>query len=229
MKHYATIFFDLDDTLWDTIQNSKESLEEVYHKYQINRFYSTFDQFYNVYLPLNTSLWEKYSKGEITKEELVSTRFKLPFQQFDVELDSSQMNKDFLNLTASKSRVVDNAFEILDYLKGKYELHIISNGFQEVQQRKIDNAKLTNYFDKVILSDNIGINKPDRRIFDHALELTSTKREEAIMIGDNFDTDITGARNSNIDQVWFNPDGDAAKDFTPTHTISSLLELKSIL
>lgn len=226
---YTTIFFDLDDTLWDTISNSRESLEEVYNLHNINRYYPTFDEFYQIYLPLNMSLWDRYSAGTISKEELMGVRFKLPFEKFDASVDAKQMNRDFMNRTASKSKVVPDAIELLDYLKPKYNLHIMSNGFQEVQQRKLDNAGLTPYFDKIILSDNVGANKPHPRIFDYALELTNTERSKALMIGDNFDADITGAKNSDIDQVWFNPERTERNEFNPTHTISSLLELKAII
>lgn len=129
-----------------------------------------------------------------------------------------------------KGAIVEGATEILDYLKSKYRLHILSNGFTEMQYTKMESAGLSlGYFDNVILSDKVGVNKPHPDIFRYAVEKTSARPNEIIMIGDNILTDIRGAYDSNIDQIWYNPEGKTAQDFKPTHTIEKLSEIRNIL
>jgi putative hydrolase of the HAD superfamily len=119
--------------------------------------------------------------------------------------------------------------ELLDYLRPKYRLHILSNGFREVQYRKIENSGLTSYFHKIILSEDAGSNKPHPDMFTYALKSTNSRRDQTVMIGDSWDADIVGARNSRIDQIWFNPKGEPATDFQPTFTVGSLAEIREIL
>lgn len=228
---YTTVFFDLDDTLWDTINNGRETLEDIYNDYGINRYYPTFADFYTVYSPNTDMLWSMYSRGEIDKSTLMRERFLFPFRLFDevTEELSSKMNKDFLDRVRFKKRTVDGAIALLDYLKRKYKLHIISNGFSEVQYTKMDSAGLTSYFDKVILSDAVGINKPHPGIFNFALNEVGANADQTIMIGDNLQTDIVGAKNSGIDQIWFNPKGKDANDVEPTCIVGSLLDIMTVL
>lgn len=229
--YYNTIFFDLDDTLWDTAANSRESLEEIYHIFSFDNYYESFADFWNVYFPHNINLWNLFEENKITKHELMDKRFYTPFRHIEslTPEKSMEINKEFMSRTASKSRIVEGAKEILDWAKPKFKLCILSNGFEEVQYKKITNAGLDGYFDKIILSDHIGKTKPDRALFDYALAEMNAKAEETAMVGDNWTSDIIGAKNSNIDQVWYNPDKQEAKEFDPTFNISKLGELKSIL
>lgn len=228
---YKTIFFDLDDTLWDTATNSRESLEEVYYKYSFDKYYNTFGDFFNVYASYNLSLWDLYEQHKIEKNELMNTRFYTPFKHIEgINKEKAiEINFEFMTRTSSKSRVIEGAKEILDWVKPNYKLCILSNGFEEVQFKKIESAGLTDYFDKVILSDHVGKNKPHPEIFEYALNQMNTQAEDAIMVGDNWTCDIEGALKSNIDQVWYNPDGDTHNNFEPTYTIQNLFELKDIL
>ncbi|WP_165020226.1 YjjG family noncanonical pyrimidine nucleotidase [Dysgonomonas sp. ZJ279] len=228
---YTTIFFDLDDTLWDTVNNNTESLEDIYNDYKINKYYPTFSDFYNVYSPNTNKLWAMYSKGEIDKPTLLRERFLYPFRSFSdvTEEMSSEMNADFLNRVQFKKGTVAGAIELLDYLKSKYRLHIISNGFTEIQYTKMKSAGLNPYFDKVILSDGVGVNKPHPDIFNFALKEAGVNPQDVIMIGDNLQTDIIGAMNSKIDQVWFNPNDEISGSVEPTYVVKNLLEIKSIL
>lgn len=232
MNKYTTIFFDLDDTLWDTVNNAKESLSELYDAHNINRFYESFDDFYAVYSKYTTTLWEQYNHGHIDKPTLIKERFLAPFRSFGTitEKHALEMNEDFFARIATKKGLINGALEILDYLKPKYRMHIISNGFTELQDKKISGSGLGGYFDKVVLSDSLGINKPDPRIFNHLLNLAQTESSEVIMIGDNINTDILGAKNSGIDQIWFNPEQSSDQNNTnPNYEICSLLEIKNIL
>lgn len=231
MRKYKHLFIDLDDTLWDIHQNSKECLEEVYHDYGFNKYFETFDDYYNVYIPSNHHLWGLYRDGKIGKEELIVERFLVPVREFGIDdADYARsLSDDFLERTTLKTKLVDGAMDLLNYLKPNYEMHILSNGFREVQYKKLENSGLKPYFDKIILSDEIGINKPHSEFFTHALEQANAHQSEVLMIGDSWDADIVGAYNSNIDQLWLNPKEHKPNVFTPTYSVKTLVEIKEIL
>lgn len=231
MKSYTTLFFDLDDTLWDTAANSKESMSEIYEEYNFGQYYPSFQDFYTVYLKHNNHLWDQYNKGLIKKLDIMTYRFQTLFEKYRhlSEKESRQINDAFMKNTAMKKKTVEGAVELLDNLRSKYQLHIISNGFTEVQYTKLEQSGLVDYFDEVILSDVIGINKPSPQIFTYALEKTNAEKETSLMIGDTYDTDIIGAQNSEIDQVWFNPNGLNPENIKPTYEIKNLFELNDIL
>lgn len=231
MQKYKDLFIDLDDTLWDIHQNSKECLLEIYDDYGYKEYYASFDDYYNVYMPGNIHLWGLYRKGEISKDELIVERFLAPVREFGID-DSGYAKKlsdDFLERTTYKTRLVDGTMELLEYLKPKYSMHILSNGFREVQYKKIENSGLKPFFDKIILSDDAGINKPHPDFFTYALEKTNATQSETLMIGDSWDADILGAYNSNIHQLWFNPEGLKPNGFNPTYSVKSLWDIKGIL
>lgn len=229
---YKSLFIDLDDTLWDTNANMKASLEELYHTYGLYKWFDSFEQFNDIYHPYNQGLWHKYHHGEIQKEYLIAERFRYPLSCVGVELDTAsalKMNDDFLVNTTLKTKLVPHAMELLDHLAPNYKLYILSNGFQEVQYKKMKNSGLDRYFEKVLLSDDIGYNKPHQKIYEYALKTTNSRKEESIMIGDNFDTDITGARNFKMDQIYFKNGVEYPMTFQPTFMVDSLLEIKEIL
>ena len=229
---YKNLFIDLDDTLWDIHQNGKECLEDIYVDYGYDRYYPTFDAFYNVYMPNNHRLWGLYRDGVIKKEELIVERFLVPVREFGINdpAYAKKLNDDFLERTTRKTRLIDGTIDLLDYLKPKYRMHILSNGFREVQYKKIENSGLMPYFDKIILSEDAGINKPHADMFTHALKSTNSRRNQTLMIGDSWEADITGAYHSRIDQIWFNPAEEVApEEFTPTYIVQRLAEIKDIL
>jgi putative hydrolase of the HAD superfamily len=228
---YKHLFIDLDDTLWDIHRNGRECLEEIYRDYGYAEFYPSFDEYYRVYMSGNQHLWALYRQGKISKEELIVERFLLPVRAFGIDdpAYAKKLNDDFLDRTTRKTRLIDGALELLAYLKPRYRMHILSNGFREVQYKKIENSGLMPYFDKIILSEDAGINKPHPDIFTYALKNTNSKRNQTIMIGDSWEADIVGAHNSRIAQIWLNPDGEAPQGFEPTHTVHTLAEIKNIL
>ena len=140
-----------------------------------------------------------------------------------------KLNNEFLHLTTLKKKLVPHAIETLDYLHEKYKLHILSNCFEEVQHKKMENSNLLKYFDKIILSDNIGVNKPNPILFEYALKQIDCDRENVCMIGDSWEADIVGARNSHIDQIWLKPKDEKEYEIKATYTINSLNEIISIL
>lgn len=229
---YSTIFLDLDDTLIDTIHNTVETVEEIYNDYHLSKYFDSFDDFYkNAFRPNNLFLWKEYEHQRISKEYLLHNRFIRTFGAIDEISDEHalEINRDYLKRVVRKPTLIPGCIEILKYLKPKYRICILSNGFTEMQYDKIKNADLTDYFDDVILSDMVGINKPQRGIFDYAIKQTGICEEEVIMIGDNYSTDITGAHGAGIDQIWYNPKNLSIEEFVPTHTISNLQEIKNIL
>jgi len=229
---YSTIFFDLDDTLVDTAQNNKEALSDIYRDYKFDRYFPTFEDFYTKFQYINLNLWDLYAHNQITKETLKTERFKRTLTEFEnlTQEESLNLNDDFLERVNTKKNIIEGMKDILDYLEPKYQMFILSNGFQEVQDQKMENANLKPYFKKMILSDHIGKNKPHPALFKYALQQANTSKESSIMIGDNLNTDILGAKNSHIDQIWFNPHYlSDEKNIQPTYTIHSLAEIKNIL
>lgn len=229
---YTTIFFDLDDTLIDTSLNSKQVLEEVYTDYTINKYYPTFDDFYNKYQSINLHLWDQYEQNLISKEELKKGRFQQSLREFTsiTTEQSLEMNNDFMGRVSDKKNIIEGVENILEYLQPKYHLYIISNGFLEVQDKKIKNAGLDTYFKDVFLSDHVGKNKPHPLLFNHALKKANTTSNDCVMIGDNISTDIIGAKNLGIDQIWFNPKNTKDTDkIEPTYTIRTLNDIRTIL
>lgn len=228
---YKNLFIDLDDTLWDIHRNGKECLEEIYLDYGYEKYYPTFDAYYNVYMPNNHRLWALYRDGMIMKEELIVERFLAPVRAFGVTdpLYAKKLSDDFLERTTRKTKLIEGAIDLLEYLQPKYRMHILSNGFREVQHKKIENAGLRPYFDKIILSEDAGINKPHERMFTHALKTTNSRRDQTLMIGDSWEADIAGAYRSRIAQIWYNPGKKEPGDFEPTYTVQRLVEIKEIL
>lgn len=232
MTKYTTIFFDLDDTLIDTVKSGREGLEDLYSDYNLSNYFPSFVEFHAKYQKINLHLWDLYEHNLIDKETLKTQRFQETlegYQTLSVK-QALDMNDRFMTNVSSKKNIIEGAIEVLEYLYPKYEMHILSNGFKEVQDNKIERAGMHFYFKNIILSDHIGKNKPHPLIFEHALKKANADTKETIMIGDNIKTDITGAKNSNIDQIWFNPQSKLDENnVAPTFQINKLEELKSIL
>jgi len=228
---FKNVFIDWDDTLWDIHRNAKECLMDIYKEYGYDKFYQTFDDYYNVYSPTNEHLWGLYRQGLIKKDELIVERFLIPVRQFGINDPeyAKNLSDDFLDRTTRKTGLLDGAKELLEYLKPKYEIHILSNGFREVQYKKIANSGLADYFGKVILSEDVGVNKPHLDYFRYALKSTNSKKTDTIMIGDSWDADIVGAHNSKIASIWLNHSNKPSEGFEPTYTVRSLYEIMQIL
>ena len=158
-------------------------------------------------------------------------RFLAPVRAFGIDDPeyARKLSDDFLERTTRKTRLIEGTLELLEYLKPRYRMHILSNGFREVQYKKIENSGLKPYFDKIILSEDAGINKPHPDMFTYALKNTNSRRDQTIMIGDSWDADMVGAYQSRIAQIWFNPAAIPPDGFEPTHTVRMLAEIKDIL
>lgn len=228
---YQHVFFDLDRTLWDFEINSHQTLIELIDKYKLaEKGISSSNAFIEEYYKINDALWEEYRQGSINQETLRFERFNralLKYEITDVELIKN-IGNDYVHLSPLKTNLVPHTVEVLDYLKSKYDLHIITNGFEEVQHIKLSNSGIANYFSEIITSERAGFKKPDKRIFDYSLSATNSSREKSIMIGDCINADILGAKSAGIHQVYFNPDQHLHQEDI-THEISSLIELKGVL
>jgi putative hydrolase of the HAD superfamily len=204
IKH---IFFDLDHTIWDFDRNAQETLLELYEAYQLKALGLNSVDFIERYTANNHSLWQQYHLGEITKEKLRQDRFRNTFLELGVkpELIPIEFEEDYVRISPTKTNLFDGAEKVLTYLQNKYQLHIISNGFKETTLTKMDLSGLNPYFTNVIISEDVGINKPDKLIFEHAITKADAKVEESIMIGDSLEADIRGAQNFGMKAIFFNP------------------------
>ena len=228
---YRHLFFDLDHTLWDFEKNANETLHTLYERHDFAR-YGTFsvDEFIRVYSDINHALWRLYQSNKITQTQLRDVRFTRTLTRLGLTEDQipADISAEFTDILPLKSAVFPYTHEVLDYLKPNYRLHLITNGFNDIQGLKLVSSNLTHYFEEVITSEHSGHLKPDPRMFRHALERTGATAAESLMIGDNLECDVLGAYNAGIDQVYFNPA--KRRHFNEiTHEISCLSELKAFL
>ncbi len=229
---YKHLFFDLDHTLWDFERNSAECLADIYDVFKFKSLnISTLEDFQQEFSIVNKYHWQLLESNQITHEELRRRRFKETLQNLGADVDEDfglEINEYFLQLLPQKAHLIEGALEILDYLLPKYELHIISNGWQDIQINKMKSAEIHHYFDKIITNELAGTRKPDRRIFDYSIAITNANLAESIMIGDNYEADILGAISANLDTVFYNPEN-LPTGQKPTFEINKLVELKVIL
>lgn len=231
INSYKHIFFDLDHTLWDYEKNSNEALGELFIKYQLNKLGISDNQHFNsCFEKVNHSLWSEFNKNKISRDTIREQRFLRILNQFDIDDQdlSNKLSDEYLMLCPTKPHLMPYTLEVLDYLKENYQLHILTNGFNDVQKIKLENSKLQAYFSTVVTSDSAGYKKPMSSIFKFAIDAANAKKHESIMIGDNLQTDILGARNFGMDTVYFNPKKEKHKS-SVTHEIDCLSSLKSIL
>ncbi|WP_264520609.1 YjjG family noncanonical pyrimidine nucleotidase [Flavobacterium sp. N1994] len=227
MKHITDIFFDLDHTLWDFDKNSILAFDKIFREH-----HPTIDTnaFIEVYAPINQACWKLYQVDKITHEELRYNRLKQSFDRIEYAISDEAIDKiahDYIEFLPDNNQLFEGAIEILDYLEPKYNLHIITNGFAEVQQRKINNSGLQHYFKTITNSEMAGVKKPHRNIFEFALSLANVAKENAIMIGDCIDADVRGALDFGMKAVLFDE-----KEIHNIHgvvTIKHLLELKNMM
>ena len=179
----------------------------------------------------NTELWVEYGNGQVTKEELNRQRFLYPLQAvgIDNEMLAKRYSDDFFSIIPTKSRLMPYAEEVLSYLAPKYNLYILSNGFRELQSRKMRSSGIDTYFNKIILSEDLGVMKPWPEIFYFALSATQSELRESLMIGDSWEADITGANGIGMHQAYYNVSGRADFPFRPTYLVTDLKELMELL
>lgn len=234
MKKYIDLFIDFDDTLYDTHGNAVIALGELFDALHLERWFPDAQVFYDRYWETNIDLWTRYSRGEITRDYLIVERFRRPLSygqglepSIDYCLEASDL---FLDFCSSKPGLVAGARELMDYLKGRgYRMHMCSNGFHEVQYKKLRACGLHDFFDTVILSEDAGANKPSKVFFDYAFQQTGAQKETTLMIGDNFQTDILGAKHAGLDTAYFNRYPDYPAPEPVTYEVTRLSQLMDVL
>jgi putative hydrolase of the HAD superfamily len=228
---YRHIFFDLDHTLWDFETNSRQTLEEMYQSYNLQaKGVHSFEQFYTNYMVHNEKLWDRFRKGFIKLDELRWKRMWLTLLDFKIgdEKLARDMAKQFLDLLPTRKTLFPYTVEILNYLTSKsYQLHLITNGFEQTQHSKLQYAGINSYFGEVITSEGSSYIKPNKEIFEYAFQKTNAVPQQSIMIGDSIEVDIQGAINAGIDQIYVNH-LHVAPAIEPTYTVYSLKELENI-
>lgn len=234
MKQYKAIFLDWDDTIGDWTGAEHKALHDLYVAYHLDALYPTFEAYLNAYKPYNLDLWTLYGRGEVTKEKLHFERFYRPIEGLRVTDDglremAHEMGREFLRLTNTYFSVLPGADEVVRALAGRYPLTIISNGFKEVQYYKFAHSGLANCFAHTLISEEAGVNKPQPEIFRIALEMNGVAADEAVMIGDSYSSDIAGAKNAGIDQIWVKGEKIPNEGEEATYIIPKLADVLNIL
>jgi putative hydrolase of the HAD superfamily len=224
------LFFDLDHTLWDYEANSRETLTELWSNYDLTSYGVSEPDFLTQFEEVNNRLWDQYHRGEIGKDTIRNDRFRQIFDSLAASRVDSiiDIQEDYLSICPTKPYVIDGAIEILKELAPHYQLHIITNGFDEIQSTKLSCTGLVDFFDVIVTSGTAGFQKQQVQIFDFALQEASATANESVMIGDNPLSDIEGAADAGIAQIFYNP-GALHCPVTPTAEIKSLRELPAIL
>lgn len=227
---YKHIFFDLDHTLWDFEKNSFLTVEELYHHYQLQQHTDiSVEQFYALYTKHNQFYWDLFRRNEISRDTLRYIRFRKTLDEIGLQDEQLPyaMSEFYLSHLPYKEHLFKDAKEVLDYLSKKYALHIITNGFDEVQHKKLEVSGIKQYFKNVITSEIAGYQKPHSLIFKYALEVANASLLDSIMIGDSIEADIIGAQKIGLDHILFNPDQQpiAHPVMKQIHSLSELMEL----
>ena len=224
MTDIRHVFFDLDHTLWDFEKNSDLTYQKVFKEYKIDLKTA---HFLSVYKPINERYWKYYTQDKVTKEDLKYGRLKDTFDVLKYSISDELIDTlaiKYIDFLPKFSSLFEGTFELLEYLKTKYELHIITNGFEEVQNKKMKSSNIYQYFNQIITSESVGLKKPNPEVFEHALAVAKAKKEESIMIGDNLEADIQGALNTGLTAIHCNFDN---KNI-PNNNIISVTSLSQI-
>lgn len=228
---YIHLFFDLDRTLWDYDTNAKKALSIIYEQYKLGEYCSSPEDFFTIYTKHNDQLWQDYRNGYILKDELRKKRFNLTLAEVGYPDDTrvSEIDTRYMYLTPRQDATFPNCISTLEYLKNKnYHLYILTNGFIKTQEKKIKFSKLEKYFERIFSSEQISVNKPKKEFFHWVVSSLHAAKSDCLMIGDDYEVDILGARSYGIETVWFNPE-EKTFDQKQKYMIKDLSELKNIL
>lgn len=228
---YKHLFFDLDHTLWDFDRNSAESLTEIYDTFQLADVgITSAEEFSRHFIAINKKLWSDYDRNLIEHSYIREHRFPMVYKALGIDATAIRhdLNAEYLRRLPQKPHLLDSAREVLDHLSGRYTMHIITNGFAEIQAVKMASADIASYFTNVITSENANAKKPDPLVFEFAMSISGADVAESLMIGDNYEADIRGAQSVGMDTVFYNTTG-LPVDVAPTYDIRHWKELLAIL
>lgn len=225
IKH---VFFDLDHTLWDFEKNSNLTFEKLFktHNVELN-----LQDFLTEYVPINFQYWKLYREEKVSKEDLRYGRLKETFDNLNFSVTDDLihlLSEEYIHVLPSNNHLFEGTIELLEYLHPKYELHIITNGFEEVQNLKLEKSGIEKYFNSIITSESVGVKKPNPKVFKYALDKANAKADNSIMIGDNLEADIIGAIQCGITSIHFNLENLKYAD-KKYISVSHLLEIKQYL
>lgn len=249
MKHYRAVFIDWDDTIGDFHGAAKKALQEMYEKYHLCHYFASHEEFISLYKPHNIELWDRYGKDLVSKEYLSFDRFFYPLMHGSKVCDrldksirlelctlADRLSEDFLHMTTAHFALLEGAEDLIRYLAAKYPLTVVTNGFVEVQYEKFDKSGLKDCFAHIVLSEEVGCQKPNPQIMHVAIEknkqqLPDLQPSEVIMIGDSFASDISGARAAGMDTIWLAQPNTMTDEqrHAATYIVTSLQEIKQIL
>ncbi|MCF7561167.1 YjjG family noncanonical pyrimidine nucleotidase [Sabulilitoribacter multivorans] len=221
------VFFDLDHTLWDFDKNSALTFEKIF---ELNNLNINLDDFLSQYVPINLKYWRLYREEKIKKSALRFARLNDAFTAIGYTIDANLIDKlseDYIEHLTKFNHLFENTFEILDYLSARYNLHIITNGFDEVQHKKMTSSNINCYFKTITNSEMVGVKKPNPIIFNFALQQANTNVKQSIMIGDSYEADILGAKNIGMDAVFFDINNKSVD--ANVKRIDNLIQLKNYL
>lgn len=220
------VFFDLDHTLWDFEKNSALTFEKIFNEIELMVFLEDFLEFYN---PINQAYWKLYREDKITQEALRFNRLAKTFEKINYTISDEIINKiseKYIDYLSTFPHLFDGAIGLLEMLSERYRLHIITNGFEQVQHFKIKNSGIQSFFEHVFTAEKIGYKKPHPQIFIEALKLSGSKAENSIMIGDSLEADIIGALDQGMYAIHFNSHGEKEHDLCSI--VHSLDEIKAL-
>ncbi|GGD87400.1 YjjG family noncanonical pyrimidine nucleotidase [Planktosalinus lacus] len=224
-KNITDLFFDLDHTLWDFEKNSALAFKNVFEHHKIEM---DLPGFLKIYEPINFEYWKRYRDEEVTKQELRRGRLTDTFNQLKLEFPLEMIDAmavSYIDFLPNNNYLFEGTIELLDFLKPNFNLHIITNGFEEVQFKKLKNSNIDSYFKTVTNSERVGVKKPNPKIFQHALQFANATPQNSVMIGDNFEADILGAKAVGMHTLYFNPLGSTNEEHP---TVQQLLEIKKL-
>ena len=229
MKLIDNIFFDLDHTLWDFDKNSDLTFFKILKKNNISVDVANFLNFYH---PINKKYWDMYRINKVSKADLRYNRLSETFKKLNYKINDEVINQlaiDYIDHLSDFNHLIPDTLNVLDFLKSKYKMHIITNGFKEVQKRKLEKSNLIHYFDTVTISEDVGEKKPHKLIFNHALKVANANAENSIMIGDNFNADILGALGVGMKAIYYDFHKTNEKERENVIIIKRLKEIITIL
>ncbi len=224
IKH---VFFDLDHTLWDFETNSAKTFEFIFNQSKID---VKLNDFLSHYIPINHKYWKLYREEKISKSSLRYGRLKEAFDGLEYTVSEDMihhLSEIYIDNLANYNTLFEGTIEVLNYLVPKYELHIITNGFEEIQLKKLQKSEISHFFDKVITSESVGVKKPNPIIFNHALEVANAEPKKSMMIGDNLEADIEGAQQIGMQTIFFNYHNKPIN--INTISVNNLIEIKQYL